>query len=54
MRDINSTFIKISIIIVINKFTHLCNLVIETGIFPDKWKIASDTAIPKMISNPKS
>ena len=39
--------------IMINEITYLVNLVIDTGIFPDAWKKATVTPIPK-VSNPAS
>ena len=53
LADIRSTFVKETMKIMAEEFTHLFNLVIKTGIFPDKWKVATVTPIPK-VTNPKS
>ena len=44
---------KNAITILITEFTYLYNLIIDSGIFPDDWKVATVTPIPK-ISTPKS
>ena len=51
--NISSALMKGSMNILINEFTYLYNLVISTGIFPDDWKIATVTPIPK-VSNPRT
>lgn len=43
---------KDAMTILLKEFTHLYNLVIATGIFPDGWKKATVTPIPK-VSNHK-
>ena len=40
-------------LLVINEFTHLFNTVLKEGIYPDDWKIAVVTPIPK-IATPKT
>ena len=51
--NINSAFIKQSMVILVKEFTHLFNLVVASGVFPDKWKKATVTPIPK-VPNPTS
>ena len=51
--NISNVLMKGAMTILVNEFTYLYNLVINTGIFPDEWKIATVTPIPK-INNPKS
>ena len=51
--NMSSAFLKEVMAILINEFTHLYNLTISTGLFPDKWKTATVTPIPK-VPNPKS
>lgn len=53
MADISSAFLMSAISILIDEFTHLYNIIISDGTFPDKWKIATITPIPK-VSNPKT
>ena len=50
LENINSRVIKDFMLLAVREVTHLYNCIISTGIFPDKWKIASVTPIPK-ISN---
>ena len=52
MKDICTMLIKTAIPILIVEFTHLCNLIIDTGIFSEDWKLATVTPIHK-IRNPK-
>lgn len=52
VKNINATFLISAIQILIEEYTHLYNLVLTQGIYPDKWKIATVTPIPK-IANPK-
>ena len=51
--NINSAFVQQSMVTLAKEFTHLFNLIIASGIFPDKWKSAVVTPIPK-VPNPKS
>ena len=53
LQDLNAAFIMTSISILITKFVYLFNKIIETGVYPDKWKIAVVTPIPK-IAVPKT
>ena len=52
IKDISSALMKISITALIVEFTHLYNLVVSTGIFPESWKLATVSPIPK-VNNPK-
>ena len=51
--NLSSAFVMTAISILVEKFTHLYNIIIETGIFPDAWKVATITPIPK-VSIPKT
>ena len=53
LADVRSSFVKETMKILSSEFTHLFNLIIRTGQFPDKWKVATVTPIPK-VANPKS
>ena len=46
--NISSRVLKDFMLLAVREITHLFNLVINTGIFPDKWKIATVTPIPKV------
>jgi phage FluMu protein Com len=48
MENASAAFVKGALTVLIQEFTHLCNLVISEGIFPDKWKVATVTPIPKI------
>ena len=48
MTNLRTTFLKETMAIMAKEFTYLYNLVITTAIFPDKWKIATVTPIPKI------
>ena len=53
VHKIASKVIKHALMVLVSEFTHLCNLVIDTGIFPDSWKMATVTPIPK-VNSPKT
>ena len=53
MTNVGTTFYKEAMSIMSKEFTYLYNLVIDTGIFPDGWKVATVTPIPK-VNNPSS
>ena len=53
MENINTAFVKSSLNLMINEFHYLVNKIIETGVYPDSWKTATVTPIPK-IANPKT
>jgi hypothetical protein len=53
MDNISAAFVKGALTVLNKEFTHLCNIIIETGKFPDKWKVATVTPIPK-VTNPQS
>ena len=46
--DISSRVIRDFMFLTVREFAHLFNLIISTGSFPDKWKIATVTPIPKV------
>ena len=48
LTDLSSAFVMSSITILITRFTHLYNIIIQTGIFPESWKVATITPIPKI------
>ena len=47
LNNVSSTIVKATIRALMPEFAHLYNRIIETGIFPDPWKIAMVTPIPK-------
>ena len=47
LKDLSSTLVKTTMIALAPEFTHLYNLIINTGIYPDCWKTAVVTPIPK-------
>lgn len=53
MTNLSSEMVVDSIEILIDHFTHLYNYAMEQGVFPDSWKIATVTPIPK-IAQPKT
>ena len=53
MKDLSTPFVSCAMDILIKEFEHLYKQVIEQGIFPDDWKIATVTPIPK-VSKPKT
>ena len=53
IKNLNTEFMVMSMRILIKEFTHLFNCAINQGIFPDAWKEATITPIPK-IANPKT
>ena len=53
LKDMSSAFAIEAMTILIEEFTRLFNLIITTGIFPDRWKVATVTPIPK-VSSPNS
>ena len=53
MTNINSLFIMGAIKILADKFTYLYNITLTTGIYPQDWKVAMVTPIPK-IPQPKT
>ena len=46
--NISSRVLKDFMILASREITHLYNLILDTGLFPTKWKIASVTPIPKV------
>ena len=46
--DVSSKVVKDFIRLASKEIMYLCNMVLDTGIFPDKWKIATVTPIPKV------
>ena len=53
MKNMSATFLISAMTVLICEYTHLFNLTIAQGIFPDVWKVATVTPIPK-IANPKT
>ena len=53
MKDLNTKFLKDIMTILIDEVTHLYAMVVESEVFPVKWKIATVTPIPK-VKNPRS
>ena len=53
MKDLSAKFMKDIMSILIDEVAHLYEMVVESGVFPVKWKIATVTPIPK-VKNPKS
>lgn len=53
LANISSEFVQQSMTILAQDFTQLFNMIIASGVFPDKWKSALVTPIPK-VPNPKS
>ena len=47
LHNMSSTVVKAAILALLPEFTHLYNNIINTGVFPDQWKIAMVTPIPK-------
>ena len=48
MVDLSADFLVKSIRFLLTEFTHLYNTIIVKGIFPDDWKVATVTPIPKL------
>ena len=48
MDDVSSKVIKDFMTILVHEFTFLYNRILESGIFPDRWKIVPVTPIPKV------
>ena len=48
MTNLNADFLVKAIRFLLTEFTHLYNIIIKKGIFPDEWKIATVTPIPKI------
>ena len=53
MVNLSTEFVTRVMKILINEFTHLFNAIIESGIYPDEWKLAIVTTVPK-IPHPQS
>ena len=53
MPNLSSSFLKDALGVLLGEFTHLCNVSIGQGVFPDAWKMATITPIPK-IPHPKT
>ena len=53
MDNVSSRVLKDFLNLAVRELTHLYNRILTTGIFPDKWKIAMVTPIPK-VSNATS
>lgn len=53
INNISTELMKGSMQILIEEFTYLYNLIIKIGVFPDDWKKATVTPIPK-VNNPKT
>ena len=45
--DINSRLVKDAFLVLIEQLTFVLNLSLKTGTFPDAWKLATVTPIPK-------
>ena len=48
MADLNADFLVKAIRFLLTEFTHIYNIIIEKGIFPDEWEIVTVTPIPKI------
>ena len=53
LKNLSAEFITMSMTVMIKQFTHLYNMIIDQGIYPDAWKIAIVTPIPK-VAHPKT
>ena len=53
LTNVSIVLMKGAMSLLVKEFTYLYNLVIETGIFPDDWKRATVTPIPK-VASPKT
>ena len=53
IKNMNTEFMALGMEILIQEFTYLYNLIIDKGVFPDAWKIATVTPIPK-VAHPKT
>lgn len=53
LNNISTKFFKQASTILVDYFAYMYNLVLTTGVFPNKWKTATVTLIPK-VTNPKS
>ena len=46
--NLSTAFVMTAISILLEEFVYLCNRIINLGVYPDKWKVAIITPIPKV------